>query len=373
MKSKKTVMEEFILSKFKEKSTYLSRHYKKVAKFLEELGIEKPDDVSKETVKKMIEVKIQSVFGETKNHTQQDIKRINLYIDFLNTVFGFNVSTKETALYSYDKAVCPKCGKKMKFVETDKYSRYVCSDCDIHQGVLKGSNFPSGSPANKKVRELRKRVFSALNQLFPNNSKKKYPFIARIIGRKNERMDNMIAYLTEADCNHVLNAINFIIQQKKSIANIKSTNPLSYKLATYFFVEKAGIEELRWLWLAENKVRENQLKTGLIFYKMNEISKLMKVTPNEATEKLWNIYGYGAPIKMNVHFIDNVVKDYKGLLDSFNYDSIEDFCDKLIRRNYFFNYKPQELFKILARYNRIKLALEFREMPMEEFDKKYFF
>ena len=48
-------MEEFILSKFKEKSTYLSRHYKKVAKFLEELGIEKPDDVSKETVKKLIE------------------------------------------------------------------------------------------------------------------------------------------------------------------------------------------------------------------------------------------------------------------------------------------------------------------------------
>lgn len=369
-------MENFICEKFndeedKVKLTYLSRHYKKVAKSLEKMEIISPQDVTREKVAKLIEEKIQLVFGESKNHTQQDIKRINLYIDFVNIVFGFNISPKETSLYSY-KAVCPKCGKEMKYIETDKFSRYVCDSCNLSQSVLKGSNFPSGSPANKKVRELRKRVFSALNSLFPNNSNKKYPFIARVVGKKNDRMDNIIAYLDETECNHVLNAINFINAKKKQLAEIKNSKPLSYKMATYFFAEKAGIEELRWLWLVENKIR-NKMENGLVFYKLDEIAKLMKTTPNEAIHNLWNIYGYGAPMVMNVKFMDSVINDYKGLFDSFEYDTIENFCTNLVRKGYFQNYKPQELFKVLARYNRIKLAIKFRDMSMEDFDKKYSF
>ena len=377
-KTTTTEMEQYILSQFNEeennkiKKTYLTRHYKLVAKELEKLGVISPNDVSKEIVEKLINIKIQSIFQETEYHNQYDIKRINMYIDFVNFVFGFDISPKETDLYSC-KAICPKCGKEMQYVETDKFSRYVCKSCDITQGILKGSNFPSGSPANKKVRELRKRIFSALNELFPTNPSKKYPFIARIVGKKNNRMDNMIAYLDETECNHVLNAINFVLKQKKFLMELKPSNPISYKLATYFFVKKAGIEEFRWLWLAQNKVRAKMESTGLIFYKMDEISRIMKVTPNEAVEKLWEIYGYGAPIKMNAHFIDGIIKDNKELLDALHYETIEELCEKLVRRNYFPNLNPQEIFKIVARYHRIKLAMEFKNMPIEEFDEKYSF
>ena len=371
----KTKYEKFLeeLKKEEDKKrgyTYLSRHYKKVAKELLELGVSSPEEYTSEIAIKLANQKFSSIIKEGQIYvSQRDVQRIYMYINFLNVVFeNHKIDPHKTKLYSFSPTVCPVCGKKMEFVEKEKFSQYTCEKCKVSQTVAKGSNFPTSSPATKKVRELRKRVFSALNNLFANNSKNKYPFVVKVIGEKKQgSMDNIIAFLDETECNHVLNAINFILKEKKSLEKEKRTRPLWWKLSTNW-LKNAKVDDFRWLWLAQNKIRQ-RLENGMVFYDLESISKLKKVSIEEAQHKLWELYAYGAPISMNIKFIDEIIKDKKGLLDAFDYENVEDFCQKIVRKGYFSNYKPSDIFHIVARYNRVKLLKSLKDISIEDIEK----
>lgn len=376
-------MEKYIIAKYenfladkneedkKKGKTYLSRHYKKVTKELKAMGVNSPEEYSDEIAIKMANQKFSSVIKEGQIYvSQRDIQRIYMYIDFLNIIFPKNkIDSRKTKLFSYS-AKCPNCGKEMAFIEMTKFSSFVCEDCGISQTVAKGSSYPTSAPATKKVRELRKRVYSALNNLFTtNNSKNKYPFITRIVGKKNEgKMDNLIAFLDEADCNHVLNAVNFILGKKKEIEGQKTARPLWWKVTTNW-ISTAKVEDFRWLWLADKKILQ-RLENGMVFYDLQEISRLAKVSVTDAKHKLWELYAYGAPVTMNIQFLDNVIKSNIELLDSLHYETVEDLKQKLVFRNFFPQHKPEDIFHICCRYHRVKIMKELNDLSIEEVENR---
>ena len=78
-----------------------------------------------------------------------------------------------------EEVYCPYCKQKTVLVDSSEiYGKsygliYLCKRCKSYVGVHKGTTKPLGTPASKKLRELRKQTHSYLDELWLNKPKSK--------------------------------------------------------------------------------------------------------------------------------------------------------------------------------------------------------
>lgn len=111
------------------------------------------------------------------------------------------------------KVKCPYCGRDTEFIDSKHYYRngksygmiYLCTPCDALCGVHKGTDKPLGSPASKRLRELRKcchKVFDPLWKYEGMSRTEAYNELARILGVSVE--EGHIGMLDARQCIKVL-------------------------------------------------------------------------------------------------------------------------------------------------------------------------
>lgn len=102
--------------------------------------------------------------GTSDKRRMKELVKTGHIQDTLEDVFNIKLDRYETGLYTPQKVIC-ECGKETKFVDSAciyhgvSYGYiYICPQCGRYVGVHKGTNYPLGTPADKELQELRKKV-----------------------------------------------------------------------------------------------------------------------------------------------------------------------------------------------------------------------
>ncbi len=199
----------------------------------------------------------------------KDLDRIRRYVDILNVLFRSSprsvfVSYEETALYEQAELFCPICGERLRFLpgHDGERNKYGCpsGSCDIVVACHPNSALPSGLPATKPTRLLRKELHDLTKEVFRGPRSSLYGFLEKAIGRKFNVYDGHIGSMSLEECSWMIDLVNSLSARAEQVRGSEGFLMESY------FVTHANKQELKaFKFLLESSFDLNGLrKSGIL-------------------------------------------------------------------------------------------------------------
>lgn len=112
--------------------------------------------------------------------------------------------------------ICPNCQKPTRLIDskslygTSHGLMYRCHPCDTHVGVHKGTTKPLGTPADLELRNLRRELHKAFDQIwqrreFETTRSQAYRWLSKRVGVK--KRDCHIGHFDQEQCIAALRAV----------------------------------------------------------------------------------------------------------------------------------------------------------------------